>query len=333
MFQKARLKLTGWYLLIITVIVVLFSITIYRLVDLEITRVASTQRNRIERWQVMGSPREIPPIILFDEVEVADLHQRLLFMLSTIDMAIIILAGGMGYILAGKTLTPIEESMKEQARFVADSSHELRTPLTALRTSMEVAIRDKQMTGEVATEVMRDNLKEVIRLQNLAESLLELTRTNTSLAITPVELMTCLNQATEQVATIAQKKKIEIILPKTKLSVKANPLALERVIVIAVDNAIKYSKAKSKIKIYVKQIKRQVMIEIVDNGVGIEADQIENVFNRFYRADVARSSEVPGYGLGLSIAKELMEQQHGTIAISSKIGVGTRVKLRLPVSA
>jgi signal transduction histidine kinase len=302
-------------------------------VDLEISRVANSQRNRIERWQVMAPRMELPAIILFDQQEVSDLHQRLLFMLSTIDMAIILLAGGMGYILAGKTLTPIEESMQEQARFVADSSHELRTPLTALRTSLEVAIRDKEMTGPVATDVMKDNLKEVVRLQNLAESLLELTRTNTSLAISPVELAASLAHATEQVATIAEKKKIEIILPKTKLHVKANPLALERVIVIAIDNAIKYSKAKSKIKILVKQIKRQVMIEIVDNGVGIEADQIDKVFDRFYRADVARSSEVPGYGLGLAIAKELMEQQRGTITINSKIGVGSKVKLLLPVSA
>ncbi len=334
MFQKARLKLTGWYLLILTMIVVLFSVTIYRLLDVEITRVASAQRNRVERWQILMPPsQDLPPLIFFDENEVADLRQRLIMMLAIVDTAIVIIAGGLGYLLAGKTLIPIEEVMSKQEQFVADSSHELRTPLTALRTSMEVALRDKGMTDNVAREVIGDNLKEVVRLQSLAENLLELTRSGKTLKLNAVKLEESLENAYQQVKTIAAAKKIEIKIPKRVGVVIAHPLAIERVLVIVLDNAIKYSNQRTTIKITARAVKKEMVLTIIDQGKGIAADQIEKIFERFYRGDSARSNTIPGYGLGLAIAKELMIAQKGAIEIESKDNVGTKVKIKLPISA
>ncbi|MEI6690582.1 MAG: HAMP domain-containing sensor histidine kinase [bacterium] len=333
MFKKARIKLTGWYLLIFTIIVVIFSVAIYRLVDLEISRISQSQRVRIERWRIMSPSRmDMPSIVLFDETEIANLHQRLILMLIFVDMVIIVVAGGLGYILAGKTLFPIEDVVNKQEQFVADSSHELRTPLTALRTSLEVALRDKKMKENPVSEVLNENLKEVIRLQYLAENLLELVRSGKSLTLSPVDLQTCLENVFQQISKLAKEKNIEILLPKNKLTVKASQLALERAFIIVIDNAIKYSDPMTKIHITTKIVDKNVIIVITDQGKGIPPSQLGKVFERFYRGDSARSNVIPGYGLGLSIARELMASQGGNISIESNINAGTKVLFKLPLS-
>ena len=334
MFQQARLKLTGWYLLILSTIVILFSLTIYRLVNLELVRIAKAQRSRIERWQVILPPQaSLPPLIMIDEAEIIELRQRLWLMLVGVDVVIIVVAGGMSYLLAGKTLTPIEKMVEDQVRFVTDSSHELRTPLTALRTSIEVALRDKALNTSAAEEVLQANLKEVIRLQQLAESLLELTRSGQKMSLQPTNVELVVKKSVAQTQNLADAKKILVEVNTPRHRVVANQLALERVLIIVLDNAIKYSEPKTTIAITSQQKQNKVWIVVSDQGQGIASEQIGRVFERFYRADAARSSKVAGYGLGLAIAKELMVAQRGEIRVERAKDRGTVVTLILPTSA
>ena len=158
MFHSARIKLTAWYLLIIMLISVSFSVAMYKVLTFELDRVERMQRLRIER-RVPDMARIIPPEQPFriDPDLVAETKNRLQLILLVINLAILASSAVAGYFLAGKTLRPIEKAMEEQKRFVADASHEIRTPLTALKTSMEVALRDKKISLSEAKEVLKSN--------------------------------------------------------------------------------------------------------------------------------------------------------------------------------
>ena len=152
MFQSARLKLTLWYLLIIMSISLFFSGIIYRSVSFEVQSRLSRIEERFPEWQ----PGR--PMLLLVE-DLAFVKRRVLLMLFYLNGVILAVAGAAGYFLAGKTLNPIEAALEEQKRFVADASHELRTPLTALKTSIEVTLRQKKLTVQEAKAVLQGSLE------------------------------------------------------------------------------------------------------------------------------------------------------------------------------
>ena len=143
MFEGARVKLTAWYVLIIMIISIGFSAVIFDLVSLEVQRFAVAQRYRIERLYIQDDtllPPVQPDVDLVNEA-----RHRLFLILLGINGGILIAAGGLAYLLAGKTLRPIGEMVDEQNQFISDASHELRTPLTSMKSSMEVGLRDRKM--------------------------------------------------------------------------------------------------------------------------------------------------------------------------------------------
>lgn len=333
MFKSARLKLTAWYVVVLSSIVLLFSVAIFRLVDVELSRMSRAQRNRVERFQDVTQPDFAPPrIFMPDEAELDELRRRLIVLLGLLDGFIVLSAGYLGYLLAGKTLSPIEEMMREQDRFVADASHELRTPVTSLRVSMEVALRAKKLEGKEAREVISGNLEETKRLQLLAESLLELSRAKASGGQEQVGITPIIAKAYQHVVPLAKNKKITIKLPKkSEDMITANPLAVERVLVIILDNAIKYSGDNTKIVVATSKAERgKIKISIKDQGIGITKEQLPRVFDRFYRGEVSRSQSTGGYGLGLAIAQELVHAQRGKIGIVSTPAIGSEVTVSFP---
>ncbi len=172
MFERTRLKLTAWYLLIIMFVSISFSFIIYKVSTNEFERFAKKQKSRIEyRMQNFNPP---PPPITLDPDLIVEVKKRILFLLAEINLFILITAGGLGYVLAGRTLKPIAAMVEEQNRFISDASHELRTPLTALKTSMEVNLRDKNLTLESAKKILNHNIEQVDKLQTLSDNLLEL---------------------------------------------------------------------------------------------------------------------------------------------------------------
>jgi len=146
MFHSARLKLTAWYLLIIMIISAMFSLVIYKVLSNEIERFERVQRFRIERRLETGLRRFPNQIRITNPELIEETKQRILLMLIAINLGILIISGGLGYLLAGRTLKPIKEMVDEQNRFISDASHELRTPLTSLKTAMEVTLRDKNLS-------------------------------------------------------------------------------------------------------------------------------------------------------------------------------------------
>lgn len=343
MFRQARIKLTLWYILILMVVSTLFSVVIYRMLTLEVTRFAELQKTRIERRfvnekiliRVDPSGRPIPELALMDPDLVKEVKTRIAFILIGINGVIFIVAGGLSYILAGKTLSPIQKMLEEQNRFIADASHELRTPLTAIKTSFEVLLRNKKVGVEEARTVIKDSMADVESLQRLTDSLLELASSPTPQTIVrePVSLKEIIGQSMHQVHPSAEKKHIQLMPVSTDIDVLADRLALIELFSIILDNAVKYGKPNTEVVTDVTEKGRRVIVKIKDQGIGIEEKNLSHIFDRFYRADEARTRNGhDGYGLGLSIARQIVNQHKGSITAKSTKGKGTTMIVELPVA-
>ncbi|MFH0772873.1 MAG: HAMP domain-containing sensor histidine kinase [bacterium] len=333
MFISARRKLTAWYLVILMSVSISFSIVIYRGMIAEIDRFTQTQRIRIERrFDEVGLPR--PPVII-DTVMMNEIKQHLILNFLGINGIIFVVMGGLSYILAGKTLQPIQDMVEEQNRFISDASHELKTPLTAMKSSLEVYVRDPKMTLVEAKQVLRENIQEVNRLQILSESLLTLSENqsgNMSHLMTQLHPKDLIIKACHQVKHSADKKKIKIHIssfPDTEI--EGNEEKLIELFTILLDNAIKYSAEETAISLSGESVKKELILRVSDKGIGIDEKDIPHVFDRFYRSDSARGRVgVGGYGLGLSIAKKIVEFHKGKISIESAANFGTTVIVWLP---
>jgi len=334
MFKQARLKLTLWYLLIITIISLSFSTLIYQLINAEISRFANSQRNRIEKQIILDNKAPRPPFILIDDDLIKESRQRLLLNLIVINGIILIISGSLSYFLAGRTLSPIQKMTEDQNRFISDASHELRTPLTALKSLFEVTLRDPKINLFDAKKALKNGLIQTNKLKTLSDSLLELSRFDTSrlqknyqsTSIKKISL-----EAISQVKIKADHKKIRIINQLTPTKILADINKLTEVFIIFLDNAIKYSPANTKIKLTSETQKNNLIIKIIDQGIGISQKDLPHIFDRFYQADNARTkTNESGYGLGLSIAKNIIESHNGRIEAVSKLKRGTTFIIHLP---
>lgn len=337
-FTSARLTLTGWYLLIIMFISILFSIAVYNLSTHEIQRVL-----RIQEFQAEHEGNEILPPHVPNRIEpptlsdLQDAEERLRTTLIIINLGILVLAGGAGYFLAGRTLRSIEQMVNEQSRFISDASHELRTPLTAIKAEMEVMLRDKNLTVKSAKTSVASNLEEVNNLVSLSNNLLELStyqQPNGDSIREPVSLSGVLAESCKKIASLAKHKHITITNTVKEATLRGDKQQLIELFVIFLDNAIKYSPQNSTITLSSRKIDHSVKVSIADEGMGIEEKDISHIFDRFFRADESRSKvQVSGYGLGLSIAKKIIEEHKGSVTVKSNIGKGTTFTIQLPIQS
>lgn len=334
LFQSARVKLTLWYLLIIMLISAFFSLVIYRSVTIEIERrFSSVERGmhqQMMRFHFQGRG-QFP--FLKEHLDAA--KRRVLLILLYTNGLILLLSSAAGYFLAGKTLEPIEEAMKEQERFVSDASHELRTPLTALKTTIEVALREKKMTTKEAKKVLEESLEEVENLESLSSSLLNLAQTSQlkeQSSFSRMDLAEVVEEAWRKVKNLAGQKKIEIIKNIQTVHLMGEKESLEKLVLILLDNAIKYTPTGGKVWLEVGAERRSAVLKVSDTGIGIPEEDIPHIFDRFYRVETSRSKlEVSGYGLGLSIAKKIVERHNGKIQVTSRLDKGTTFIVFFPI--
>jgi signal transduction histidine kinase len=334
MFQKARIKLTVWYLLIIMLVSIAFSLVIYLGINGELGRFERLQDLRVRREQQLMLPVPPPPEIHGLDLEaIAAARTRLTIILILTNLGIFVAAGFAGYFLAGRTLRPIKDMLDEQNRFITDASHELRTPLTSLKTSIEVNLRNKNLTINQAKNLIQSNLEDVEYLRVLSDGLLRLAyyqEPNGNMLFEKVSLKEIAENAVDKVKALALDNKIKINSRIENLEIHGDKKSLTELLVILLDNAIKYGKQNSSVKINTLKEDGKVIISVSDNGIGIDEKDLPHIFDRFYRAEKSRSKEnVSGYGLGLSIAKKIVELHNGLITVESKKGEGTAFMVAL----
>jgi two-component system, OmpR family, sensor histidine kinase CiaH len=326
-FQVARLKLTGLYLVIIMSISILFSIATFRLQSGQLETRFARYQFIIRQYQNIFPGQQVPVGVPNIEDSLTDLKLNLFYL----NLIILALSTAAGYFLAGRTLQPIQKSLDDQARFIADASHEMRTPLTALRTSTEVAIRDKDLSREDAHALLTSNLKKINALQGLSESLLKLAHDGklTERMVSPVSVSEIVADAISQVGSAAKEKKIGITSSISDLVVLGDAKSLTDLYIILLDNAVKYCPEGAQVDLSGELLDRSVVLRVDDNGLGIPEADLGRIFERFYRVDKSRSQQVGGYGLGLSIAKRIVELHGGTITVASN-HTGSRFTIKLP---
>lgn len=196
-------------------------------------------------------------------------------------------------------------------------------------------LRSKNLDLTRARKLLLSNLEEVNALQVLSDGLIKLTqyqKGHDGLPIENVVLSAVADDAIRKIAPAVRKKKIHITNTVTNDAIKGNAQALTELFVIFLDNAVKYSAEKTVIRVSSTKTDGHIVIRISDQGVGIRKEDIPHLFDRFYRADKSRTkSGVSGYGLGLSIAKQIVNKHHGSIEVDSKIDHGTTFTITLPV--
>lgn len=233
------------------------------------------------------------------------------------------------------TLDRLEKSFNSLKRFTADASHELRTPLTALRTIGEVALRESP-NAESLRETISSMLEETQRLNHLIDSLLTLARTDandTPIQLSEVNVSKTINAVCEQLEVLASEKRQTLKVDVDPgIQALAESTLLHQVLFNLLNNAICYSYEETEIQVVANYFEGFVTVDLMDHGPGIAPEHQEEVFERFYRIDKARSRERGGFGLGLAIVKLLVERMGGQIQLESQPGCGSRFRVLLPAA-
>lgn len=228
----------------------------------------------------------------------------------------------------------LETAFKQVKRFTSDASHELKTPLTILRGELEVALKSQKSQKQYQI-VIASALEEVLRLSNVVTSLLDLSRADSGqvkMTFRYENLSRLISDLAEDTEILADKKNIEVTdAIERNVYVEFDSDRMHQAVLNIIDNAIKYTPKNGKIKLSLFKFARAVEFHIEDSGMGISPEKSQYIFDRFYRVDEARSSEIHGTGLGLSIVKLIIDAHNGNIAVSSKLNEGSIFKITLPI--
>ena len=227
----------------------------------------------------------------------------------------------------------LESALLSQRRFVADASHELRTPLTTLRGNLELLQRDPPLDQSEQAEILADSIDEVERLIRLVHQLLTLARADAGQALQrePLALMPLLEDVCRQARLVTPQRPIRCESLDDGVHVLGDKDALKQVLLNLIDNAHIHTPPGTEIRLSATADDRSVSTSVHDTGPGISAEVLPHIFERFYRGDAPRSGT--GAGLGLAIARELVERQDGTVSVESEAGQGTVFTVTLPRTA
>jgi heavy metal sensor kinase len=233
-------------------------------------------------------------------------------------------------------LERIEMAFKRIRQFTADASHELRTPVTVMRTRTELSLRQRRSEEEYRDALVQ-NLTEIEHITILVDDLMFLARADSGadgVQHAPVNLTAVVLAAFQEAKPLIRVKAITYLkeIPKVPILVRGDSQLLQRLLLILLDNAVKYTQVRGHITLYLSSGSDTATIKVSDDGIGISEADLPHVFERFYRADKARSRESGGVGLGLAIGKWITDIHAGEIEVESKLGVGTTFSVRLPLT-
>jgi signal transduction histidine kinase len=231
-------------------------------------------------------------------------------------------------------LERIDASFKRITKFTADASHDLRTPVAVIRTIAEVTLR-KPRTSEQYTEALASVVRTSEETTSLLENLLTLARADAGamgMELHVIDLDSHVRKAQERAILLAGSKSLDIELraPGRPVWVRADAIAIDRLLLILLDNAIKYTPEGGFCEIELLSAPTEIQILVRDSGIGIAEHELSLIFERSYRTNRARSRETGGAGLGLAIARWITEMHGGTITAESQVGTGSLFRVRLP---
>lgn len=242
-----------------------------------------------------------------------------------------------GLWLTQNALEPIERSFKQLKQFTADASHELRGPLSVIQASVEVMRNHPERIHPKDTKKLASIASATTQMSRLAQDLLFLARAEVEVATPtrewkPIALNKIVQNLVESFEPIAQEKKIALTYQSmATVSVMGDEAQVTRLISNLLENALQYTPCEGQIAMTLSKHNRSAFVSVKDTGIGIEREQLPYVFDRFWRADKARSRREGGTGLGLAIAQTIAQRHGGKIMVTSQVGVGSCFQVRLPL--
>jgi heavy metal sensor kinase len=233
-------------------------------------------------------------------------------------------------------LERLEAAFKKITQFTADASHELRTPVAVMRTRAELSLR-KARSADEYRDVIAEVLTELEKTSGLIEQLMFLARADSgaeTLHFAATNVAEVLREACHQGSALAEAKQIgfQEHISGDSMWIQGDAGSLRRLFLILIDNAVKYTPANGQVEVSLQRNDGYAVAQVRDTGIGIAEADLPSVFERFYRADKARTRESGGVGLGLSIGRWITEVHAGTIEVHSSPGRGSSFQIRLPIT-
>jgi two-component system sensor histidine kinase CiaH len=291
------------------------------------------QQQGLRDYLYFTNPDQVAQI---QDTQLKMFERNLLKRLAALNLGMLVLGAAVSYLLARRSLRPLEEMLEAQSRFTSDAAHELRTPLTAMKLENELALRSRPIKSTDAQEVFESNLEEITKLQLLTDALLRLARSGHNVDTSQwqdYKVHDILQAATERLKDKAKKRSSSIAVAKSTALVHGDPDQLVELFVPIIGNAIKYSPEKSEIKITTRLVDNKVVVAVSDKGIGISELDLPHIFERFYRADLSRNkTSADGFGLGLSLADSIVKAHNGKITVKSNYGKGSTFRVELPAA-
>lgn len=246
------------------------------------------------------------------------------------------LIGLTGWALGGLAMQPIRRSYEQLQRFTADASHELRAPLAAVLSNAQVGLLSP-VGGGYEQRHRLENIVEISKsMSSLINNLLFLARHEGALApeaLKNIDIVSLLQPLIDDYTAQAPEKNLEFIthLPEQPVKLNADPELLQQAVRNLLNNAFKYTPVGGSVHLRLFTQSRRVIIQVEDNGIGIPAADLPHIFERFYRVDTVRSRQTGGFGLGLSIAQQIVQAHCGRLTASSVVGQGSTFQIELPL--
>ena len=288
---------------------------------------------------VLDGDKRVGTLYMFKNMEFYyEAAYKTLFWLLCMALVLYMAACYFGYWLARRNILPISQMYERQKQFTADASHEMRTPLAVMKLAVQGLREDEDSRlSKFAKESVEMLDSEADRLSRLTENLMTLARSdedNLPAYTEQVDMTALCHKVAAQLALLAEQKQIVLKQEiQADLSVYGDELALSRLLIILIDNALKYSSAKTTVTLRGARVKAQMVIEVRDEGCGISDEDKQRIFDRFFRVDKARSRSQGGLGLGLSLAWAIVHQHGGSIEAFDNQPQGTVMYVQLPLSA
>ncbi len=329
MFKSATVKLTLWYVLLAATLCLAYSVVVYHLSTEELDEALNRQYSSLISTDDHDNDNVPPP-----HAAIQEHSKHLLGELVWFNITVIAGSSVFGYFLARRTLRPIEQAHTAQIRFTAEASHELRTPLAAIRADTEVALMEKGLTAK-ARRTLEGNLQDIGRLEQLTTNLLDIARYHNGSApkLGVLDFDELTRQAIKQLTHKADEKHITLKSTIKPVQVMGDQRTLEQLVIIFIDNAIKYSHENTTVTVSLKADMAHAVLTIKDKGVGIPADDLPHIFEYFYRSqNTSKTKHASGYGLGLPLAQEIIRAHRGQAKIESQENHGTTVTVTLPIA-
>ncbi|HET8574842.1 MAG TPA: HAMP domain-containing sensor histidine kinase [Candidatus Paceibacterota bacterium] len=281
--------------------------------------------NSLEQALLSGNPD-------VNSLENVSVHLRTTYVLVFAGMLAVM--GVLLYFLAGITLRPIRKNMEGQRRFIADVSHELRTPLSVMKAEAEVALLEGSDDKD-RKNALRGNIEEINRISIIINNLISFTHVNglTASSFASVDIHSVINRSVEKLYMPAKKAGVQVEVNCTNgTSVWGNEIALEQAVINLLKNAIAHTPPGGSVKISVSEVSSgQIRLQVKDTGTGIPPEDLEKIFEPFFKSGKSENAKRGSVGLGLALVKEIVRSHKGKLQVESTLGEGATFNIFLPV--